>query len=107
MSRKGINEPIDHHGDTDQDAVVLESNIDPPDEQVAKAEFGHLVRTALSRLSEACQELLKLRFFSDLTHEEIAARLGKKANSVNQQVLRCVAHLRAAYEELEGKGQRA
>ncbi len=41
-----------------------------------QAQFGDLLRRALARLSEACQELLTLRFFSDLTYEEIARKLG-------------------------------
>jgi RNA polymerase sigma factor (sigma-70 family) len=105
MSRKGINEPVDHHGDSEQEGVVLQSNLDPPDEQVAKAEYRFMIRSALGRLAETCRELLKLRFFSDLTHEEIAAKLGKKANSVNVQVLRCIAHLRAAYVQVEATRQ--
>lgn len=101
MSRTGTNEPVEHHDYTDPNHVILECKNDPPDEQVAEAESRQLVKDALRRLSASCQELLKLRFFLDLTYEEVANRLGKKVNSVNVQVLRCIAHLRAAYVQAE------
>ncbi|AFM23323.1 RNA polymerase sigma factor, sigma-70 family [Desulfomonile tiedjei DSM 6799] len=107
MSRTGTNEPVEHHDNTNPGHVALRCGDDPPDEQVAKAEFGQMVRTALSHISEGCQELLKLRFFSDLTYEEMADRLGKKVNSVNVHVLRCIAHLRGAYVQIESRRQRA
>lgn len=106
MSRTGTKEPVEHHDSTDPVHVVLRCGDDPPDEQVANAESGQRVRTALRLLSESCQELLKLRFFSDFTYEEVADTLGKKVNSVNVQVLRCIAHLRAAYVQIEGRRQR-
>jgi RNA polymerase sigma factor (sigma-70 family) len=106
MSRTGINAPVEHHDCTDPGHVALRCGDDPPDAQVAKAESRQLVKTALRALSSSCQELLKLRFFSDLTYEEIADNLGKKVNSVNVQVLRCITHLRAAYVQIEGGRER-
>ncbi|MGO9571752.1 MAG: RNA polymerase sigma factor [Desulfomonilaceae bacterium] len=106
MSRKGINEPVDHHGDPEQGAVVLQSGCDPPDEQVAKAEHSNMIRSALNRLTETCRELLKLRYYFDLTYPEIAARLGKQENTVNVQILRCQARLKTAYDDLENEGLR-
>jgi RNA polymerase sigma factor (sigma-70 family) len=106
MSRTGHTEPIEHHDNTDKDNVVIACGVDPPDEQMAGAESRALLKAALGRLSETCQELLRLRFFSDLTYEEIGDRLGKRANSVNVGVLRCIAHLRAAYAMLETREQR-
>lgn len=107
MSRKGINEPVDHHDDPEQGAVVLQSRCDPPDEQFAKAEHSNMIRSALNRLTETCRELLKLRYYFDLTYAEIAAKLSKQENTVNVQILRCQARLKAAYDDLENEGLRA
>lgn len=105
-SRTGKNEPVEHHDNANPDHVVLESQGDPPDEQVAQAEYVNLLRIALSRLSEKCRELLNLRFFAALTHKAIADKLGEKENTVNVQMIRCIAHLRSAFALLEGTGQR-
>lgn len=107
MSRTGMTVPVEHHDNSDGEHVPLKSNCEPPDEQVAKYEVGAMMKTALSRLSETCQKLLKLRFFNEFTYEEIGEKVGKKANTMNVRVLRCIARLRAAYEELEKGTQRA
>lgn len=104
MSRAGKNEPISHHGNSEGAEIVLHSDYDPVDEQVAQAESVSLIRFALSRLGQACRELLQLRFFLDLTYERMSVMLGKKENSVNVQVLRCLAQLKTEYDELESEG---
>jgi RNA polymerase sigma-70 factor, ECF subfamily len=104
LSRIGKNEPVNHHDDSETGAIMLQSQVDPPDEEVARAECVILVRVALNSLSKMCQELLKLRFFSDLTHKEISDKLRKKENTVNVQILRCIAHLKTAYDKLGSQG---
>ena len=94
MSRTGWNEPVDHHDCDEEGAVVVRSNLDLPDEQIAKAQNSHLVRMALSRLADACRELLRLRFYLDLTYGQIGERLGRNENTVNVQILRCLAQLK-------------
>lgn len=104
-SRSGTNEPVDHHDNMDNGDVILSSDLDLPEESLEKAQYRHLVKKSLRSLSEACQELLTLRFYSDLSHKEIAERLGKKENSVNQQVIRCLAYLRNAFTQIELREQ--
>jgi RNA polymerase sigma factor (sigma-70 family) len=106
MSRTGKHEPVEHHDNTDQDHVVVKSDVDPPDEQMEQAEYVNLLRIALTRLSDTCRELVTLRFFSELTYRAIAAKLGSKENTVNVQMIRCMTQLRAAFALLEVKGQR-
>lgn len=104
MRRKGINEPVDHHGGADPKAVVLQSNFDPPDELLTQAEYRSKIKSALNRLADACRELLRLRFYADLTYAEIAAEVGKKENTVTVAIRRCLAQLRAACDDLDNEG---
>lgn len=52
------------------------------------------VRAALGRLSAADQEILRLAYWDDLTHAEIAAVLGTSANSVGVRLHRARQRLR-------------
>jgi len=101
MSGTGPNCAVDHHDCDNETAVVLTSDAEPPDRAFEKAEQALLVRAALNRLSDACRELLELRFHQELTCAEIGRRLGKKENTINVAALRCLARLRTALHDLD------
>lgn len=104
MSRTGKNQHVEHHDNTDENNAVLVSSLNP-EEDLSKAQFTHLLRIALRRLSKECQKLLELRFYDGLKYRQIADRLGKKENSVNVQVNRCLEYLREAYAKLQFEEQ--
>ncbi len=58
-----------------------------------------LLAEAIETLPERCRQILVLRRFHDLSHREIARRLGVSENTVNAQLVigmtRCRAYLRA------------
>jgi RNA polymerase sigma factor (sigma-70 family) len=101
LMRTGQNVPISDDDDPEHNDAVLQSEFEPPDEAVAKAELALLIRRSLDRLSDTCRELLRLRFFLDLTYERIAAMLEKKENTINVGILRCLAQLKTAYHKVE------
>jgi len=109
MSRAGKNEPLDHHGNGGNGTIAVTSEADPPDAQLLKAQETRLLMVALNRLKEGCRKLIKLRYYDDLTYKEMAVRLGKtkdKDDTVNGQTLRCIAQLKAVFDELQSEGLR-
>ncbi len=65
-----------------------------PDELAVRAEKQTLFGNALGKLSPAYQEVFALHHESDLTFDEISARLGKPINTVKSQYHRALLTLR-------------
>jgi RNA polymerase sigma-70 factor (ECF subfamily) len=61
---------------------------DDPEAAVLAAERRDQVRAALARLPEHYRLVLTLRFFHDLSYQEIAEQTGQDANTVGVQLLR-------------------
>ncbi len=66
-----------------------------PDYEFAGAERDARVRTALATLSEEQRAVVRLAFFSDLSHPEIAAELGLPLGTVKSRLRLAFARLRS------------
>jgi RNA polymerase sigma factor (sigma-70 family) len=99
-SRTGVEVPVDHHGSGDENAVAVTSQMESQEEKLLKAEM----QVAIKLLKEPCPELLKMCYYDELRHKEIAEMLGKKENTVTQEILRCIDELTAMVVELETEG---
>jgi len=64
-----------------------------PDEAVAMAEEGARLRAALDVLGDPCRELLELRYFGELSYEEIAGAQGIAAKAVGARLRQCLDRL--------------
>jgi RNA polymerase sigma-70 factor (ECF subfamily) len=76
---------------------------DPPvlvDETLATAQSEARVRAALAQLSAEQQSVIRLSFFSDTPHGEIAAQLGIPLGTVKSRIRLAVARLREILGEL-------
>jgi RNA polymerase sigma-70 factor (ECF subfamily) len=76
----------------------------PPDspgplDHLLGAEEAKAVRAAFHRLSEGDQEVLELRVVAQLSADEVAEVLGKKAGAVRMAQARALERLRALMEE--------
>jgi RNA polymerase sigma factor (sigma-70 family) len=58
----------------------------------------------LRALGAACRELLKLRYFDELSYREISQQLGASDNTLAVRSKRCLAELSAGYGEQVEKG---
>jgi RNA polymerase sigma-70 factor, ECF subfamily len=70
-----------------------------PDQALASQEESRLLCKALEQLGETTGEVLRLRYFAGLSHEEIAAALGLNHKTVGTRICR---GLRRLEEELRG-----
>lgn len=78
--------------------AVVEDRPDAAEAASQEQEFA-LLAEAIATLPERCREIFILRRYHDLSHKEIARRLGIAENTVNAQLvtamLRCREYLRA------------
>jgi RNA polymerase sigma-70 factor (ECF subfamily) len=78
--------PIDVAGGPDPVAAAL------------RTERAHGIRTALSRLDEPYREVVAMRFFGELTLDEIAVQTGRPLNTVKTHLRRGLLRLRDSME---------
>lgn len=80
------------------DAVEMPDRAPLPDESVVAREERERVRTAVAALPELYRVPVVLRYFSELSIDEIAALTGRPAATLGVQLMRARAMLRAALE---------
>jgi RNA polymerase sigma factor (sigma-70 family) len=83
--------------------VLTTGHVEQPDlhDRTANADARLDLAAALRRLDERDQEVLALRYGSDLTAREIGALLGKKPNAVEVMIHRALERLRRELEPAE------
>ncbi len=64
-----------------------------PDEDLMNAEQQALVRAALDQLSGPCREIVELRYFGDLSYEELSATLDLNVKTVSSRLSKCLDRL--------------
>jgi RNA polymerase sigma-70 factor (ECF subfamily) len=64
-----------------------------PDDALINAENAGLVREALEQLSEPCREIIQLRYFGDLSYEEISRTLNLNQKTVSSRLSKCLDRL--------------
>jgi RNA polymerase sigma-70 factor (ECF subfamily) len=70
-----------------------------PDEILMNAEQMSLIREALDHLGEPCREILELRYFGDLSYEELSRTLRLNPKTVSSRLSKCLDHLEAALRQ--------
>ncbi len=99
--RKADTQAIEHCDNSDETALDITSNIEPQDCQLEKAELAEKLKEALDGMDEKCRELIRLRYYKELSFGEIAAILGTNENTVNVQTRRCLQKLKTRCNALE------
>ena len=103
------NTVIDHYRSRGRQQTVSLENVvidieskDPlPDEQLDKKEEIRQLHLCLSKLSGEEQELISLKFSSELNNRQIAKMLGLSESNVGTRLYRAVRKLRDSFQELE------
>ena len=94
-SRGGLPEDLPWHAATDHG----------DDRANAREDRANLVRQSLQRLSAHAREIVVLRYFSGLSHEQIAAVLGISAEAVHSRLCRARRKM-ADFLKRNGVGRR-
>ncbi len=84
-----------NHNSEDPDGFVIDppSNAPGPDLSLIQAENVLLVGQALEQLGGPCQEIIELRYFADLSYEEIARSLDLNMKTVSSRLSKCLDKL--------------
>jgi len=64
-----------------------------PDESLMNAEQVALVRESLDQLGEPCREIVELRYFGDLSYDELSATLRLNPKTVSSRLSKCLDRL--------------
>lgn len=85
--------------DAENDETGL--TLDPPDQAPApdvdllNVERAELVRDALEQMEQPCREIIELRYFGDLSYEELSAALQLNPKTVSSRLSKCLDKLEA------------
>ena len=74
-------------------SLELPSACPTPDEVLANAERMQQVDCALAKLGEPCQQIIHLRYFADLSYEEISRELELNQKTVSSRLSKCLDQL--------------
>jgi RNA polymerase sigma-70 factor (ECF subfamily) len=86
--------------DPDTGLKLDPANPDPaPDSEMAEEERFDLVHESVARLDTPCRELIELRYFGDLSYEELAASLRLHPKTVSSRLSRCLDRLEDLVKE--------
>lgn len=69
------------------------SSAPPPDLSLMREEQLALVTLSLDQLGEPCREVLQLRYFADLSYEEISGALSLNPKTVSSRLSKCLDRL--------------
>lgn len=81
-------------------------NLDPPstapgpDDQLMNREQQFLLMQALQQLGEPCQEMIELRYFGDLSYDEMSSALHLNPKTVSSRLSRCLDQLEGIARKL-------
>lgn len=74
-------------------------------EEGVKNHFNEkIIKSILPHLSQIHQEMITLRYFSDLSYKEMAQVTGKKEGTIRSNISRALAQFKTIYYQLYEKG---
>ena len=86
---------------TDDEPPIDPASANPgPDTLLQIAETSRLVRESLDRLGDPCREIVELRYYGDLSYEEIAAELRLNPKTVSSRLSKCLDRLLIIAEKI-------
>ncbi|HVV71397.1 MAG TPA: RNA polymerase sigma factor, partial [Verrucomicrobiae bacterium] len=100
--RGGGQSPISLQADDPETGLSLDppSPGPGPDAVLVRQEQMGLVHEALERLGEPCREIIELRYFGDLSYEEIGKALELNLKTVSSRLSKCLDRLELITREL-------
>lgn len=107
VKRGGGLRPIPLHQDPKTDLPPPDpiSPTPGPDVALLRAEAISLVGEALERLGGPCQEIIELRYFADLSYEEISAALELNPKTVSSRLSKCLDKLETVTRQLMAESE--
>lgn len=93
--RGGGQTPISLNAEDPDTGLTIDppSAAPPPDAEMMNVEKIELVREALDQIGEPCREIIELRYFGDLSYEELSRELKLNPKTVSSRLSKCLDRL--------------
>jgi RNA polymerase sigma-70 factor (ECF subfamily) len=88
-----VHVPIHFSSDGAQALVDPPSSRPTPDQLLMTTESFRLIRQSLDAIGDPCREIIELRYYGDLSYEEIARELNLNPKTVSSRLSKCLARL--------------
>ena len=100
--RGGGRTPLSLQAEDPETGLTLDppSAAPSPDLALIQAEQAGLVHSALDRLGEPCREVIELRYFGELSYDEIGASLDLNPKTVSSRLSKCLDKLEDIAREI-------
>lgn len=99
--RGGGRAPVSLQAEDAESGLTLDppANLPGPDDLLISTENADLLRASLDQLGEPCREIIELRYFGDLSYDELSNTLKLNPKTVSSRLSKCLDRL----EELARK----
>ena len=100
--RGGGQMPLSLNAEHPETGLMIDppSSAPGPDGVLLRREQAALVHDALGELGEPCREIIELRYFADLSYEELSAELELNPKTVSSRLSKCLDRLEAVARKL-------
>ena len=107
--RGGGQPPVSLQAEDPESGLTLDppGNTPPPDLALINAEQVALVHQALDQLGEPCREIIELRYFGDLSYDEISHSLDLNPKTVSSRLSKCLDRLEGIARKTFARGKPA
>ncbi len=107
--RGGSQPPVSLQAEDPETGLTLDppGDLPAPDLVLMNAEQVVLVRQALDQLDEPCREIIELRYFGDLSYDEISRSLSLKPKTVSSRLSKCLDRLEGIARVIFARGKPA
>jgi RNA polymerase sigma-70 factor, ECF subfamily len=105
--RGGGQTPVSLQAEDPETGLTLDPPGDAPapDATLMNAEQLTLVHQALDQLGEPCREIIELRYFGDLSYDEISLSLSLNPKTVSSRLSKCLDRLEGIARPIFGRGK--
>ncbi|MCL4789982.1 MAG: sigma-70 family RNA polymerase sigma factor [Verrucomicrobia bacterium] len=95
--RGGGQSPLSLSAEDPETGLTIDppSHAPAPDNALLNSERAELVRVALDQLEPPCREIIELRYFGDLSYEELSVELKLNPKTVSSRLSKCLDRLEA------------
>jgi RNA polymerase sigma-70 factor (ECF subfamily) len=100
--RGGGKLPLSLQAEDDETGLTLDppSPMPSPDVDLLNVERAELVREALELMTEPCREIIELRYFGDLSYEELSQSLQLNPKTVSSRLSKCLDKLEGVARQI-------
>jgi RNA polymerase sigma-70 factor, ECF subfamily len=94
--------PVSLQAEDTETGLTLDppADLPAPDEIIMSAEKLTLIREALNALGEPCREIIELRYFGDLSYEELSRTLKLNPKTVSSRLSKCLDRLEGLVKQI-------